>query len=160
MSISPITRPSYILFFILLNVSIAFAQASFQGCPSTDEYVDCNKADPPSLAIRVVTGRIAEKSDGQEQKAKPVKGACISLFTENEHKLIASTITDEKGYFIFGAIKPGAYRLVAYDPQNTSSTANGRIRVYPKGRGPVPKGIGLVIFLRPAIDGCGTVTRE
>ena len=147
------------VFFALLTASAAFAQASPQICPTAGEYVDCNKTDPRSLPIRVVTGRVVEETGDPEKKERPLKEACILLFTENEHKLVASMTADDKGHFIFDKIKSGLYRLVVRHPQNTSSMANGRIHVYPRGQGPVPKSIGLVIHFS-STDSCGTVTRE
>ena len=156
-----ITRLLYILLIALLSASAALAQTSSQTCSLAGEYTDCNKTDPPSLAIRVVTGRVVEETGDPEKKARPINGACISLFTEKDHKLVASIIADDKGHFIFDAIKPGLYRLVVRDPQNTSSAANRRVQVYPRGQGPVPKSLGLVAHLRLAGTGdCGTISRE
>jgi hypothetical protein len=59
----------------------------------------------------VVTGRVAVETGDSVEKAGPVNGACLSLFTEKDHKLVASVVADEKGHFMFGAIKTGVYRL-------------------------------------------------
>ena len=156
-----ITGPLFVLFFALLTASMAFAQTSPRTCASAHEYTDCNKTDPHSLATRIITGRVVVETGDPTKEAGPINGACLLLFTEKDHKLVASMIADEKGHFMFGAIRPGLYRLVARDPQDTSSVANGRIQVYPQGQGPVPKHIGLVVRLRPAgTDGCGIISRE
>ena len=153
-----------VLCFALLTVSMAFGQASSspQTCASAGEYADYNRIDPFSLAIRVITGRVVvEVSDPAKETGPMVNGACLFLFTEKDHKLVASVVANEKGHFMFDAIKPGAYRLVVRDPQNTFHAANGRVQVYPRGQGAVPKHIGLVVRLHPAgTDGFSSISRE
>lgn len=39
--------------------------------------------------------------------------ACVGVFTEIDHKLIAATETDNKGHFELKDIPTGDYRLVA-----------------------------------------------
>jgi hypothetical protein len=156
-----ITKLLRILFFSLLTASMAFAQTPPPTCASAGEYADCNQVDPPFLAIRVITGRVLVEVNDPAKEVGPVNGTCLSLFTEKEHKLLTSVAANEEGRFIFDTVKPGSYRLVVHDPQNAFHVANARIRVYPRGQGPVPKSIGLVVHLRPAgIDGCSSISRE
>ena len=156
-----IARLLCVLFFALLIVSMASSQTSPLACPSVVEYSDCNETDPPSLAIRVVTGRVVAKLDDPAKSIIPVNGACLFLFTAKEHKPVAGVAADEKGRFMFGAIQPGSYRLVVRDSQNAFHAANRRIQVYPRGQGAVPKHIGLVVHLLPVeTDGCSSISWE
>jgi hypothetical protein len=83
-------------------------------CDSTMSYVNHNQLDPPALLFSVLSGKIFD-GIGEGKQAKnmdPVPEACIGLFTEQEHKLVMSTISDKKGYFKFGLAPKGRYRLI------------------------------------------------
>ena len=149
------TKLASILIFAMLTASMAFPRSPPQACASIREYAVCNQVDPPSIAIRVVVGRVLSEIN------EPVNGACLSLFTEKEHKWVTSVVANGEGQFTFATVMPGSYRLVVRDPQNAFYLANGRVRVYSRGQGPVPKFRGLLVRLRPVGTGiCGSITRE
>jgi hypothetical protein len=53
--------------------------------------------------------------------------ACVGVFTEPGHKLVASTQTDDYGQFELNDIPDGAYRLIA--KYESLSTANAKLRI-------------------------------
>jgi len=48
-----------------------------------------------------------------DEQNVPVPGVCVGLFTESDHKLIATIRTNDGGIFRFRSISRGTYRLVA-----------------------------------------------
>jgi len=70
------------------------------------------------------------RGEAADAQSVPVPQVCVGIFTDVDHKLIASTETDESGGFHFDGIPGGSYRLVAsYDG---FSVANAKVRVEPK----------------------------
>ena len=53
--------------------------------------------------------------------------ACVGVFTEAGHKLVATTQTDNDGRFELNDIPDGAYRLIA--KYEGFSTANAKLRI-------------------------------
>jgi hypothetical protein len=53
--------------------------------------------------------------------------ACVGVFTEAGHKLVATTQTDDDGQFELNDIPDGAYRLIA--KYEGLSTANAKLRI-------------------------------
>jgi len=150
-----------VLISALLTAAVAFAQVpSAAGAPA-GEYSDFHQGGRPPLAIRVVTGRVLAETGQPAKEAGPLRGANLSLFAGTGHRLVASMVSDAEGRFAFDAINPGLYRLVVRDPHNALCTASRMVQVYPRGQGPVPKSIGLVIRLRPAgADGSSSILWE
>ncbi len=72
-----------------------------------DSYVNRNQIDYGPLKLSSVAG-IA-----RDEQGTAVPSVRILLFTEKEHKMIASITTDKNGMFSFGNIPHGRYRLVA-----------------------------------------------
>lgn len=100
----------------LLVVQAAYAQHK-DGCKTTVGYENRNQVDPSPLTLATVSGTV------EDNDKVPIPDVCLGLFTEGEHKLIARTSTKEDGYFDFGTVSPGRYRLVArYDSFCTSNT--------------------------------------
>ena len=93
----------YSVLLLTLAANALFAQES----AADDSYVNRNQIDYGPLKLSIVAG-IARDEDGTA-----VPSVRILLFTEKEHKMIASVTTDEKGLFSFGNIRYGRYRLVA-----------------------------------------------
>jgi hypothetical protein len=58
------------------------------------------------LVFRSLSGRALDPSSVQ------VPGGCIGLFTEDDHRLVGATETDQSGNYTFPAVTPGKYRLV------------------------------------------------
>jgi hypothetical protein len=52
----------------------------------------------------------------RDKQGFPIPDVRIFLFTEKDHRLIASEESDQKGHFRFNRLEPGTYRMVAkYD---------------------------------------------
>lgn len=64
-------------------------------------------ADHGPLVFRRVSGRAIDPSSVE------VPVVCIALFGEDGHRLIATTLADEKGKFELSRIALGKYRLGA-----------------------------------------------
>jgi Carboxypeptidase regulatory-like domain len=90
-------------FVLLLSVGAMFAQVVGQD----DSYVNRNQIDYGPLRLSRVAG-IARDEHGAV-----VPAIRVLLFTEQDHKLVASTVTDERGSFVLDHIPSGRYRLVA-----------------------------------------------
>ena len=70
------------------------------------EYENHNQIDYGPLVVQEVRGRITDP----QQFAVPK--VCVALFTEAEHKLIATTESDTEGRFSLPNVAPGRYRLI------------------------------------------------
>lgn len=70
------------------------------------EYENHNQTDYGPLAVQEVKGTI---TDPQESAVPKV---CIGIFTEKDHRLVASTESDADGKFSVPSVRPGRYRLV------------------------------------------------
>jgi Carboxypeptidase regulatory-like domain len=118
-------------------------------CPSATVYENHNQVDYEPLKVRAVQGTGAVEADDKTQPGKIVPGACLSLFTEKEHKLVASSTADSKGRFHFAAVPVGGYRLVARS--DGFCTANIPLEVVKSS----PRKSKIVVRFRPAgIDTC------
>ena len=58
-----------------------------------------------------------------------VSQGCLSLFTEDTHKLIVTITADDDGFFKFDKIPMGRYRLVVRDPEKAFCPANAIIKI-------------------------------
>ena len=137
------------IFTILFLASLGYAQAP--KCESPIEYGNRNQVDPKRSTVRSLSGRAISEVDDRAKEIGPLP-VCLGLFTENDHRLVASTVSDENGYFKFGSVPSGRYRLVVRDPQNSFCLANMPVHVVKWPRGTTKR---LVIHMRPAgIDVC------
>jgi hypothetical protein len=59
------------------------------------------------VSVRSVAGKLMDMSK------VPMPEICIGLFTDEDHKLVASTVTGEDGRFDFSDVPRGKYRLLA-----------------------------------------------
>jgi hypothetical protein len=146
------TRILGLMFIAALIGSDVVAQQGVSGC-TTVEYGNRNQVDPKPLSIRTLSGKVS----GVPGKLDlgPIPGACLGLFTETDHRLIASVAADDSGRFRFARISPGQYRLVARDPQNVLCLANVRVRIVDWPRGGTLRAKHIIVHLRPAgIDRC------
>lgn len=90
----------------MLAVAPAFAgQTAPAAAPAA--YVDENQPDPAPLKLREVEGRVR----GLGGDAMP--RATVLLFTELEHALVATVVSDRDGKFRFAKVDKGLYRVVA-----------------------------------------------
>ena len=136
------------LFFTFCFLPVA-AQDKDDDCPKQLEYVSYNQVDPPTISLRGVEGR-AIYPDGA-----PIPEICVALFTEKEHRFVAQTVADENGYFRFGKIPEGRYRLVARVDYDFLCPVNVRIHRVSFPRGGFFKKTRLVLHMRgAAIDVC------
>ena len=78
-------------------------------CSTT--YENHNQIDYGPLKVVVVQG--ASDIQVGTQKQPGVPGACFVLFTEKDHKLVASVESDADGRFDLKDVAPGRYRLLA-----------------------------------------------
>ena len=134
----------------LLGVTPSMAAQSVgDPCPSSAVYENHNQVDYEPLKVLAVLGTGMVETNDKSQPGKAVPGACLSLFTEKEHKLVASVTADSDGRFQFAAVPVGNYRLVARS--DGFCTANIPLEVV-KSSHRKPK---LVVRFRPAgIDTC------
>jgi hypothetical protein len=102
-----IRRITLLIFSVALWAEPLFA-AQQQGNSSSclAEYENHNQIDYGPLIVRKIQGAITDP----QQAAIPK--ACVALFTEKEHRLVATTQSDEEGKFSLANIPPGRYRLV------------------------------------------------
>jgi hypothetical protein len=111
--------------------------------------VNRNFIDTPTISLRGVEGRAIDSN------GVAIPNICVALFTEKEHRFVAQTVADENGYFRFGKIPKGRYRLVARVDYDAFCPVNVRIRRVSFPRGGLFRKTRLVLHMRPsAIDTC------
>jgi Carboxypeptidase regulatory-like domain len=84
----------------------SFAQQKGDSSPCMAEYENHNQTDYGPLTVQNVKGTITD----QQQRAVPK--VCVGIFTEKDHKLVATTESDADGKFSLQSVPPGRYRLV------------------------------------------------
>jgi hypothetical protein len=136
---------------IFLLVAALLVNAQTLKCKSPIEYGNRNQVEPKRSTVRRLSGHAISEVGEPAKEIGPVR-ACLALFTEKDHRLVASAVADEAGRFKFGSIPSGRFRLVVRDPLNLFCLANMPLRVVKWPRG---KTKSLVIHMRPAgIDDC------
>lgn len=92
----------------------------------------------------------------QDKDKVLVPNVCLGLFTEREHRLVESAVTDQEGRFNFGQVNPGRYRLVAkYEGFCTANVPVQIMRISSKLK---PRRNLLVLHMQLAeIDSCSYV---
>jgi len=111
--------------------------------PCMTEYENNNQADYGPLVIQKVKGAI--KDVGQVAVPK----ACVAVFTEKEHKLLATTESDANGKFSLDGLPPGRYRLVV--KSDPLCAANVPLRVVKRGK----RNEILQVHMKPrGLDSC------
>jgi hypothetical protein len=124
----------------LLGLS-AFAQQKTEPCEMPIKYENRNPVDPIPLSISLVSGGvIVETGDpgGATSESSPITEACLGLFTEKEHRLVATAVVDNKSRFTFDTVPSGNYRLVVR--AGPLCVANVPLRVAHSRRGAENKG--------------------
>jgi hypothetical protein len=138
---------------ILLNGMQPCAQQPSEPCKQAIAYENHNQSDPGPLSVDSLTGRVIAEAGDDAQEIGPVPGACLGLFTEEEHRLIATATADQEGRFQFGKVSNGEYRLVVL--VGRLCTANVPLKVSGERRGKVAGKRQLVIHMMPrGIDRC------
>jgi hypothetical protein len=110
------TQESVLAFLGLALLAVKPSMAAQKGdnpCPSSTVYENHNQVDYGPLKVRAVLGAGVVESGDKTQPGKRVRGACLSLFTEKDHKLVATVAADSEGRFRFDTVSSGRYRLVA-----------------------------------------------
>jgi hypothetical protein len=147
------TKQLFALAAILLNGMQLYAQRPSEPCKQVIAYENHNQSDPNPLSIRSLTGRVIAEVGDEAQEIGPLPGACLGLFTEEAHRLIATATADQEGRFQFGKVPNGKYRLVVR--VGSFCTANVPLQVTGERRGKVAGKRQLVIHMRPGgIDRC------
>ena len=138
----------------LILASVFTVAAQSGDCESHPSYINRNQVDYGPIRVKSIRGKVfMEQNDGTVLGSIP---GCIALFTEKSHRLVARSTANENGYFVFGKIRPGRYRLVVRDPQGAFCPANVMLLITKKGR---PS--RLVVHMRAqGIDSCGFVDKK
>jgi hypothetical protein len=84
-------------------------------------YESRNQTDYGPLVVTVVRGTVQDAEGG------PIPKACVGVFTEADHKLVAFTGTDDRGKFELNGLHDGEYRLVA--KYEGFCPANAKLRI-------------------------------
>ncbi len=94
---------------LLLALAVPFGQAQGATRKCTPTYQNHNAIDYGPLVFRNLSGWAIAPAAAAER----ISGACLGLFTEEEHRLVAVFETGPDGSFAFAALAPRRYRLVA-----------------------------------------------
>ena len=114
-----VRKVSAILALLMTSHGLSIAQQEKTTCSHEVKYENHNQVDPDALTVRDLKGQVTDM-DGAT-----IPRACLSVYTETERKLIASTMSDENGNYKFDKIRPGQYRLIVFI--NGYCTANAKI---------------------------------
>ena len=104
-----ISRMILLLSLIGCVGSVAYAQRPSSPCKQPIPYV--GEELTPQLGYKPVSARVVSGQVLDEREVE-MPQVCLGLFTEQNHNLVASAVTDEEGRFQFGNIPTGKYRLV------------------------------------------------
>ena len=117
-----ISRKLILMIFVAaLLAEPLFAQRKAVSRRCLVEYENHNQADYGPFVLQKVRGSITDPA----QVAIPT--ACVGIFTEKDHKLVATSESDADGMFSLQVVPPGRYRLVVKaDP---FCAANVRLQV-------------------------------
>jgi hypothetical protein len=111
-----------LLFGAPLVVPSVAAQMTEASSTCKAEYQDRNQIDQGPLIVQEITRTVADSSHVAVPKA------CVALFTENDHKLLASVWSGDDGGFSLQSAPPGRYRVVV--KRDALSPTNVRVRIY------------------------------
>jgi hypothetical protein len=139
--------------FILLAGTSALAQKSGP-CQHAEDYSPPEPgllAVVPALRVQRVFGRAVIEAKEALVPVNEMGGACLSLFTEEKHRFVASVPVDSRGRFEFRGIAPGKYRLIARSPG--FCTGNALVEVTSSGVKRGKNGV-FVHFRIHEIDAC------
>jgi hypothetical protein len=95
-----------LIFAAALLAAPSFAQQKGDPAPCMVEYENHNQTDYGPLIVQDVRGTITDPQQGAVPKV------CVGIFTEKDHKLVATTESDADGKFSLQSVSPGRYRLV------------------------------------------------
>jgi Carboxypeptidase regulatory-like domain len=115
------------------------SQESGAGCKN-QSYENRNQTDYGPLRVASVRGVV------KDPQGVSIPKACVSVFTEAAHKLLATTQTDDRGKFQFNDVPDGVYRLIA--KYEGFSPANAKLRI--ERRSQKQNKRSLTVQMRPA----------
>jgi hypothetical protein len=126
---------------LLATPSFARQKADSSSCVA--EYENHNQTDYGPLIVQEVKGTITDPQQGAVAKV------CIGIFTEKDHKLVATTESDAEGKFSLQSVPPGRYRLVVKaDPLCAANVPLQVVRRQKKKR-------ALLVHMKPrGLDSC------
>ena len=133
-------RKTQIAIIVLVLAALGAAQTS-----TVPNYENHNMIDYGPLVFRRIGGVIVDPA------GVAMSGASVGLFTEHDHKLIATTTTDTNGGFNLRHVSPGRYRLVAHF--DGFCPANVGIVIVSWPRGGLKRKL-VIHGVLPAIDSC------
>jgi len=115
-------KPALLIFaLVLLSQPLFASQREGESSPCAVVYENHNQIDYGPLVVQEVEGTVV----GPQQTA--ISKACVSVFTEKDHKLLATTLSDANGKFSLQSLPTGRYRLVV--SANPLCAANVLLRV-------------------------------
>jgi hypothetical protein len=66
----------------------------------------------PLIVNRIRGNAVIQCSNGNEEPIKDPHYTCMSVYNTETRTLVGSSTIDEKGWFDFGKVPPGNYRLL------------------------------------------------
>ena len=87
------------------TIRLLLVNAQTPKCKSPIEYGNRNQVDPKHSTVRRILGHDISEVGDPAKEIGPIP-VCLGLFTEKDHRLIASAVADEEGRFEFGPIPP------------------------------------------------------
>lgn len=113
-----------------------------QNSPCMAGYEDQNQVDYGPLIVREVKGVVTDPKVAIPQ-------ACLGIFTEKDHKIVATTESDANGKFSLQAVPPGLYRLVVKVDSLCAANVSLQVVKHQKRKR------GLRVHMRPrGLDSC------
>ena len=138
-----ISRMDILLILMGFVGSVANAQQQPAPCKQPIPYV--GEELTPQLgykpvSVRVVSGQVLDESEAEMPQV------CLGLFTEQNHNLVASAVTDDEGRFQFGGIPAGKYRLVVR--VSGFYVADVPVRVLNGSRGRAKRSKPIIVYMQ------------
>ena len=142
-------KPLLTLMAIALLGLCVPAQQKAEPCKDL-KYENKNQVNPSPLSVIAVSGRVIVEAGelGAAKEIGPVTEACLGLFAEKDHQLVATAVVDDEGRLAFGAVPVGKYRLVVH--AGPLCVANVPLRVIRGKRGKESNGMQVVVHMRAA----------
>ena len=128
-----VTRIISLLIYIIILQSACFAQLAPKQCDPPIEYKYPSQTISNPISVRIVEGRAAFTLPALKTELGAVIGVCYGLFSEKDRRLVASTVSDNNGYFNFGSIPTGRYRLVSQTKAFRDINIPLRVVRWPRG---------------------------
>ncbi len=91
------------ILLVFFSGSLTCAQQQTLTCKSPIEYGNRNQFDPKRSSVKDVSGRVIAEVGSPAKEIGPVP-ACLGLFTEKDHRLVASVVADDEGRFKFSSV--------------------------------------------------------